>query len=187
MEKEMTLAEYQVAVQRTMPDLGSLQLNKIHMIMGMNSEFNELYLAPDDINRAEELTDINWYMNNYANLLGIDLVKEDFKFYNNYFYFALPKDNYMEMLQVEISILTDLEKKMFAYKKPIEVEQLQEQLILIAKRLNDCYAYFHSNPFVGMERNIAKLKARFPEKFNEHDANNRNLEKERKILSGEQN
>lgn len=30
--------------------------------------------------------------------------------------------------------------------------------------------------------NIAKLRARFPNKFNEHDANNRNLKGERKIL-----
>lgn len=32
------------------------------------------------------------------------------------------------------------------------------------------------------ERNIAKLRTRFPEKFTEFDANNRNLEKEREIL-----
>lgn len=33
-----------------------------------------------------------------------------------------------------------------------------------------------------LDRNIAKLKARYPEKFTEHAANNRNLEKEREIL-----
>lgn len=33
-----------------------------------------------------------------------------------------------------------------------------------------------------METNIAKLKARFPERFNEHDALNRNLDNERKVL-----
>lgn len=35
-----------------------------------------------------------------------------------------------------------------------------------------------------METNIAKLKARFPEKFNEHDANNRDLDNERNVLEG---
>lgn len=35
-----------------------------------------------------------------------------------------------------------------------------------------------------METNIAKMKARFPEKFNEHDANNRDLDNERKVLEG---
>lgn len=35
-----------------------------------------------------------------------------------------------------------------------------------------------------METNIAKLKARFPERFNEHDANNRDLNNERKVLEG---
>jgi len=36
----------------------------------------------------------------------------------------------------------------------------------------------------GLRKNIEKLRARFPEKFTEHDANNRNLEKERQILEG---
>lgn len=179
----MTLTDYQVAVQRTMPDLGGLQLNKIHMILGMCSEFNELYEATDDVNRAEELTDINWYLNNYATLVNLNLDTE-FEFHNKHFYYVLKNNDYMEMLQVEISKLTDMEKKMFAYKKPIEEYDLQQQVIKIAQRLNDAYAHFNSNPFVGMERNIAKLKARFPDKFTEHAANNRDLEKERKILEG---
>lgn len=37
------------------------------------------------------------------------------------------------------------------------------------------------------ETGIAKLKQRFPEKFTEHAANNRNLKEERKILEGKQN
>jgi len=35
-----------------------------------------------------------------------------------------------------------------------------------------------------LERNIAKLKARFPEKFTEHHAANRDLDAERRILEG---
>lgn len=37
-----------------------------------------------------------------------------------------------------------------------------------------------------MERNIAKLKARFPNKFSDEKANNRDLETERKILEGKE-
>lgn len=39
-----------------------------------------------------------------------------------------------------------------------------------------------SNFDTAMVRNIAKLRARFPNKFTEYDANNRNLEAERAIL-----
>lgn len=39
---------------------------------------------------------------------------------------------------------------------------------------------------VVMEKNIAKLKARYGEKFNEEDALNRNLEQERMVLAYEQ-
>jgi predicted translin family RNA/ssDNA-binding protein len=38
----------------------------------------------------------------------------------------------------------------------------------------------------GLARNIAKLKARYPEKFTEHHANNRDLDAERAILEGKQ-
>ena len=38
----------------------------------------------------------------------------------------------------------------------------------------------------GLARNIAKLKARYPEKFTEECANNRDLETERAILEGKQ-
>lgn len=37
----------------------------------------------------------------------------------------------------------------------------------------------------GQRNNIAKLKARFPDKFSEHSANNRDLDVERKVLEGE--
>lgn len=46
-----------------------------------------------------------------------------------------------------------------------------------------CNAYGHNLDDV-MTRNIAKLRSRFPEKFTEFDANNRDLPAERVILEG---
>lgn len=183
MKERMTLVEYQAMTTRTLPDLGSEQLNILHMILGLNSEFNELYEATDEINVGEEITDIAWYASNYGNIKGINIYK-NFSFHPGYYFYALEKNNYIEMLEVEISKLTDLEKKAFAYKKEISDVDRKDLLIKIFERINDCYTAFNLNPYICMERNIEKLKARFPQKFNEHDANNRDLEKERKILSG---
>jgi hypothetical protein len=179
----MTIIEYQKETTRTLPDLGTEQLNVLHMIMGMNSEFNELYEATDDVNKGEELTDINWYLTNYGNVKKYYLAKQ-FEFRTNLYYYALEENNYIEMLQVEISKLTDLEKKAFVYKKDIADVVFEEQMVQVAKRLNDCYAAFNIDPFDSMQKNIDKLKARFPEKFTEYHANNRDLKKEREILEG---
>lgn len=181
----MTLASYQNQTQRTLPDLGTEQLNILHMILGMCSELNELYEATDDINRSEEITDIAWYLSNYCNIKKIQLSKI-FNFQKGLYYYALKHNNYIEMLQVEISILTDYEKKAFAYKREIAFSDIEMQIIKIAQRLNDCYTAFNINPEVAMERNINKLKGRFPEKFTEEAANNRNLTNERQILEGKE-
>lgn len=178
----MQLKEYQMKVMRTLPHLGSKQLDLIHMILGMNSEFNEVYQASDKINRSEELADIAWYLLNYANLQEINL-DSFFNFIPDYFYYELKKKNYLEMLQVEISILTDYEKKKFAYNKGIENIVIELQVVKVAERLNDAFAYYKLNCFEAFYKNIAKLQARYPEKFTEEAANNRDLETEREILA----
>lgn len=177
----MTLAEYAIEVKRTCPDLGTEQLNILHMVLGLNSEFDELYQAKDDVNRGEELTDINWYLNNYCNIKNIDLWRIFEPIANGYFYINQDLD-YIAQLQVAISKLTDLEKKAFAYKKVIDREKYINAVSEVAMRLFDCYVYFDVNPYQAMKNNIDKLYVRFPAGFNEHDANNRKLEQERKEL-----
>jgi hypothetical protein len=68
--------------------------------------------------------------------------------------------------------------------KPIDPVNIQEEM-------NDSNWYQAINHEAlglnweeGLERNIAKLKARFPEKFTEENAEHRNLEVERQILEG---
>jgi NTP pyrophosphatase (non-canonical NTP hydrolase) len=110
----MTLKEYQKETLRTLPDLGSYQLNICHMIMGMGGEFNEIVDATDVINLREELQDVGWYLSNYCNLTGIDL-NEHFEFmfgsYFEYFRSGESGQKHIIRLQSEISKLTDLEKK----------------------------------------------------------------------------
>ena len=176
----MELKEYQQQTLRTLK-LINPDMDIAHMLFGMNGEFNELYNAIDDINRGEELTDQLWYLSNYCNMKEITLYKIfDFKF--RLFYYELKFYNYIEKLQCEISILTDLEKKKLIYGKEISIDEIKDQVIEIAKSLNDCYSYYEIDPQQAMENNIAKLKVRYPEKFTEENALNRNLELERKVL-----
>lgn len=76
----------------------------------------------------------------------------------------------------------DMLKKHILYGKPLDVINAQEELgdtmwyiALALDEMKTTFGYIK-------ERNIAKLKARYGDKFTEHAALNRDLDKERKVL-----
>jgi len=85
-------------------------------------------------------------------------------------------------MSTEVGELMDAYKKNLAYNRPLD-------MINVSEEIGDIMFYIAS--FCRMnnldleriiETNVKKLEARYPEKFNEHHANNRNLDKEREIL-----
>jgi NTP pyrophosphatase (non-canonical NTP hydrolase) len=88
-------------------------------------------------------------------------------------------------MQTEAAEFSDMLKKHFFYGKPLDKvnlrEELGDQLWYIAMALRALDTTFESV----MERNIEKLKARYPDKFTEELAENRDLTKEREILENE--
>lgn len=84
----------------------------------------------------------------------------------------------------EAGELQDAVKKAIFYGKPLDITNVEEEL-------GDLLWYFAVlcdalglDPAVIMGRNIAKLRARFPDKFSDEQALNRNLPIERLILEG---
>lgn len=191
----MKFNEYKNQVKRTCPDLGIYRdnpviLNSLHMSVGMFGEIYELNSAIDKINLAEEITDILWYACNYANIRNIE-VPEDYQV-NTRVYGNRPN---MAILQImdqaqgnlinAISEIQDYDKKEFAYNKQYgeDVQNRRKLLIYIVfECLSDLYALNELNAEQAMENNINKLKARYPDKFDEEKAVNRNLEAERTEL-----
>jgi NTP pyrophosphatase (non-canonical NTP hydrolase) len=197
----MTLHDYQKLSKRTLPDLGTYQLNICHMIFGLHGEFNELYSAIDETNLQEEAIDIIWYLSNYCNYTGIDFSKflpQDFlitkKEKNSFYsYFSLQPVTFkqkikdksrMVRIEVAISKLTDLEKKELAYKKKVNEEQRKKLVEEILYAIVDCFHYYNLDFLDSLQKNIDKLKVRYPDKFSEELAENRDLDTERKILEG---
>jgi NTP pyrophosphatase (non-canonical NTP hydrolase) len=85
-------------------------------------------------------------------------------------------------ISTESGELLDAIKKHLMYGKPLDEVNIKEEVA-------DCFWYMAIlADTLGFsfeeiqERNIAKLKARFGDKFTEESAINRDLEKERKIL-----
>jgi NTP pyrophosphatase (non-canonical NTP hydrolase) len=78
--------------------------------------------------------------------------------------------------------LMDALKKHLIYGKPIDNVNVQEEagdLFWYVAILADAFNFTFEDT---MEKNIAKLKARYPNRFTEKDAQLRDLDKERKIL-----
>jgi NTP pyrophosphatase (non-canonical NTP hydrolase) len=85
-------------------------------------------------------------------------------------------------LCTETGEVMDALKRFFLYGKKLDFVNLQEEcgdLFWYIALIADAVGFTFEDTF---EKNIAKLKARYPNRFTEFDALNRNLEKERKIL-----
>lgn len=167
----MTYREYQENAKNTCAELGSLELNLSHMILGLYSEENEIQDAMrnlDMINYGEELTDGNWYIANYCTFRNI--------VFNSIY--STPLGNKFS-LNENSSKLADLVKKFVVYGKEIDIDREYYLLRCIAYNYLNLYSLNDLVIFNCLENNINKLKIRFPNKFNKEDALNRNLEAER--------
>jgi NTP pyrophosphatase (non-canonical NTP hydrolase) len=89
-------------------------------------------------------------------------------------------------LATETGEVQDILKKRLAYGKPIDTVNLKEELgdvLWYIARLCDLFGVTFEEL---METNIAKLKARYGEKFTEDAALNRNLSNERQVLESKE-
>lgn len=177
----MNLITYQQETKRTLPDLGSEPLNLAHMVLGICSEDAELtraFIENDQVNIGEEIADMHWYISNYCNLRGYSLSELN----NTSLEWEDPYAELSSMFNYGLSKLQDLVKKNLAYNKPIDRTKEMWYLRMILEGLDN---FCTENSIILeniLENNINKLKVRYPEKFTEELALNRNLEEERKEL-----
>lgn len=177
----MKLKEYQSLSKRTLADLGSVQDNIIHMKAGVIGELGELidvfkkWFAYgkefDRVNAREECGDIAFFLVNTANILNIQLEDE----------FANQK------VDVELDIMKAFDYTMSAVDQQSILFQSYSPSIerikyMIYRLVSICELLDFSIEDV-FERNVAKLTQRFPNKFTQEDATNRDLESELKVLS----
>ena len=85
-------------------------------------------------------------------------------------------------MQTEVGEIVDQLKKHIFYGKELDVVNIKEELgdlMWYMSLLMDCVDTTYEEC---AEKVVAKLKARYPNKFTEYDAINRNLELERAVL-----
>lgn len=87
-------------------------------------------------------------------------------------------------LSTEVGEFTDVLKKWVFYGRPVDEVNLEEELGDLMWYVAEAANALGADLGKIMATNIEKLRARYPDKFTEFDAQNRNLAKEREILEG---
>jgi hypothetical protein len=155
----MDLKTYQSLTGRTNADLGSKAINASHMMLGivgewgeaerefytidMNSTDNEVGLAVD------EQIDAVWYCSELANLYNIQLH---------------PISHSGDITE-SITRLAEGIKKYLAYNKELQTSFVEDSLNYIVGFCKFRVKQLGYSFETGLDRNIAKLQKRFPEKF----------------------
>lgn len=181
----ITLVEYQTLASRTCPSLGSIELDMLHMRMGVMSELGELIdpfkkriaykKALDMTNVREEIADMCWYLVNEMRIQGMII---DFEFDIADF----KQNELLTTEQAAQSITLGLTEAYLAITNSAKIEAYYEYL----NALFQLCCHLGIDFYMALDLNIKKLQARYPEKFTEEAALNRDLIVERKILEGEE-
>lgn len=171
--------DYQTRAMRTMspkePRLMSGELQQLlHSSLGLSGEIGEIASAYDDINKIEEIGDACWYVAAGADALGHDMEDIEFDSEN--------AENHVEDLQAYCSTISDHVKRAIYYNAGIDDTQLMElfgrALVCLNYYASECGVTLHEC----MDRNIEKLKIRYPTRFTEEQALRRDTRKEREAL-----
>jgi len=188
-----------VEVQPFESSLPEAMLDIIHMRLGIVSEIEEFISAcrkGDKVGMGEELVDMLWYMGNDLNILlktgyinseiyntfakiqfGISPMATDGGFKLNE-----GEPGWFSSLVFNTSILCDLLKKDLAYSRTPDVITYVKAMNYLFGSINNLALSNGINLEEFMEKVIIKLRNRYPEKFTEEAAINRDTDAERKIL-----
>jgi NTP pyrophosphatase (non-canonical NTP hydrolase) len=164
----LTIQEYQQLAKRTCVSLGSLEKDLLHMKLGVLTEIGEILdifkkelaykKSIDIVNLGEELADVAWYACNEATFLNLEVTLE--KYIANY----------------KIEDFDEILRHLLYF----DIQRNNHNDIIFTMK---CIAeYYNLNFEKCLYNNIEKLKVRYPEKFTEEAALNRNLDEERKTL-----
>jgi NTP pyrophosphatase (non-canonical NTP hydrolase) len=195
----MTTQEHVNYAIRTLPDLGKdketqlerivpeqigIKLNLSHMALGLAGELGEIVNCTgtelkhkiDLTNLEEELGDQYWYLSCYCHLRNVPVPHAD------HLKVDIENDLCFELLISSISDLVDLVKRYTAYNKEIDRAKELETVYNIYVSLFLFESIYQLDGNKIREKNINKLRVRYPQKYSDDSAINRNIEAERKSL-----
>lgn len=179
---------YQEYSPNTIANLVGRGVNEIHMVVGIVSELNELEDAiekGDKVNIGEEVADCCWYISNLCDMGGIRFTH----LLQNEEIVATEEVNdstIISSLYYYSSKLQDTFKGYLAYGKEPDITEVYDRCFFLVNALNKIMLNHELDLDEYLDKNIKKLMKRFPDKFSETAAVNRDLKAERAILEGKE-
>lgn len=178
----MTLKDYQYYAIRTMANLGDIKKDLSHMALGLGGELSEIFEAKTLVNKLEEIGDQFWYLACYCTIRGISM--EDIT--SDIIKRRVDLDEIFISIVCNISKLQDVVKKYTVYNKEID-ERIELMLLkdIYIDLISYGCLYEESSLSNVLQKNIDKLRVRYPEKYQDNLAVNRNLDAEYKALDSD--
>ena len=196
MKKIETLEEYRLLAVRTLPDLGSMSNNLLHMEAGIAGEFlgeavdilkkTFAYKKPlDKVHLGEELADTVWYCAGVEtiNKLPGTIISFDEEAIASVENIKNQTTSYIKK-NVEIrksTVETECLGLILANKGAVDSTNRGAILAIIGLCMSICEV-LNIDFWQALTNNISKLQVRYPEKFTEEAALNRDLVAERAEL-----
>jgi len=160
----------------------------LHAVIGTLTEIEELlenYQEGElktEVNQqgsvAEESADIFWYLAILFRELNLDIADNSSIISSD---LNTPFKILMEFLKENLRMLDDLKKKLY-YNKEINIINFIDSTFKLYTLLENYCNFYETDINLILDKNIAKLKARYGDKFSSDKAINRDLETEKKIL-----
>lgn len=186
----MKINDYVQWTENTCASLETTKLDTIHMLFGISTEIGELtdvfkkHMAYnreiDWVNVEEEIGDLMFYIASFARIVGINLEKITK---------VSKKLAGFDTNELLFKMTFDVGDLMWIFENHVFHDKKIEDWIPVTENIGDlmaCIIAFCGENELDFQQiiltNVKKLETRYPEKFTSYHANNRDLEKERKIL-----
>lgn len=169
------------AMRTNSPTTGTFPMppDLLHATLGMCDEHFEYHMARSWLNAVEELGDFCWFIALAAHAVGCC---DPFDKWETY----IEENPDAPMLQEALASFVTLVKKSYAYGATFDIPQAQYLLHAMAGRIAAIIvSKSNRSPQDVLNSNIKKLKARFPDKFEQHLALVRDVKQEAAALRAE--
>lgn len=153
----------------------------LHAAMGLCTEVGELFELESEEHMVEEIGDVFWYLALAHDALGLDFDTSEIEY--DFTDWEPRGETPLDTFTIYSTELLDMVKKQVFYGREIDVKKAE--LTLFTLKMALCFGLESEGFKVAdvLQANVNKLTTRYPEKFTEDAANNRDVKAEYAAMS----